>query len=474
MAQGDVHFRITADDQATAVLDEFKSGVEKSLESISSAMDGALGKIDSLASGTTGVLEKLLEIVSNPSPWTVVSAAVAGAGAAFLYLKNQVSAANEEFQKADRITQAMEAISAKVGDLRFSNDTDGMSSGQRDIAAFGREVDAKPFQGLDKADRERRNYLREYIDNPNIWDSGKSDKQALQVELDALNKKEAEAIKREQLLRDEQKRNYADQINRRTSSERQAESQKAFDAMFKQMDDTLGDARYGAKTAGMTSEVEKKLAAFDRAYQKMDQSKLGDAEREKLAEAYEVQRRRLETELEIEASAKRKVELEKQSADAAEEAARNAKAESDRLTARGDAIRKAMLTPQEKYDESKSELERLRASDKIDQQTFVRALAAALKESQAGQQQTTAHNNWKDPLKPAANNAPIVSRFLTRGAGDTWDPLQQLMRDQLVELRQMKHSHILLRKWLDDFKAWIEGRGNRPGKRPLQPIPGGP
>lgn len=470
MADGDIHFKISASDEASKVLDEFSTKMDRALTNVQSSLASALGKIESMSGGATTALDKLWDVVSNPSPVTILTTAIAGLGGAFLYLQNMVKQADDEFKNSNRTAEAMAGTWKTIADIRFANETSGKSKGAQDIAAFNRQVDERPLSGLSKEDAERRDSLRMQLDKYGAFRGGVWG-QSVQGEIDALNSKEAEANRQDRLLRDQAKREYADQVNKRESERRRAEGRSSFSSAVAGMDKAVSEADFSAKTAGM-SDLEKKLAEFDRQFMSTDTSKMSADEERQLTAAYEVERKRYATALELEESTKRKLELENEAKEATERAAAQAASEDARMTARGDAIRRNMMTPQERYEETKSELEMLRAGDKIDQQTFIRALAGALKESQQGQQKDAP--KWGDPLAPATNNAPIVSRFLTRGAGDTWDPAMQLQKDLLDETRNMKRIHLEIRKWLDDYKAWIEGRGNFPGKRPVQPIPGGP
>lgn len=416
MADGDVHFVISAEDKASAVLTAFNGKMEAALSQLTSSMQDALGKMDSVAGKSTSAIEKLFEAIKNPSPMTVLAGAATAAGAAFLYLQQMVADADEEFKSANRGADAMVSTWQKLADLKFSNETAGMSAGGKDIATFNRDLDNTPLAGLSKEDRERREALKGNISKYGAFmGAGGQEGVVLQnwrKELADLDKKEAEGNAQETLLRNQAKQQNAEEVAKREAAARGAVGTKDFRTAMGTMGGQVADAQFAAKTAGMT-DIQKKLAEFEKQWLNMDTSRMSSDQARQVNEAYVIERRRLETALELEASKKRQLESEAMFLDInkeLDEADRTKRQNNSKMLAKAGADAKSSVrTPDQIYGGKVKDLMAMEMMGAIDKKTMDLGIDKARKE----------RDDARNKGDKAGDGTNLVeSRFRTRGSGN--------------------------------------------------------
>ena len=370
--KGDVHFLITAENMAEEVLAKFNDTLSKDMNKavgeITSAMD-PLGKKLAFASDTLGAF---WDLAKNPTPLGLLGAGVKIASSAW-------TAFSEEGEKALNTLEEFQRLGAASG------------AGANEIARMNLRAAFSGKPSIDKAEAEFR------ASNP--------------LDVSGLDSRQAALARQEY---EKQVAEFRQAFSRDFWADFRQEGKSAFKDAFGSIEKTTADAMFGADTARM-NEVQKKMAEFDRSFLNTDVSKMNSDERNKLNEAYVVERKRYEAALLKEQSIKRQLEAEQAFMDLNkqfDDADRKRQFDKQQeFFKQGAQARKDARNPRQVFDDKVKDLMALEMFGAIDKGAMNQGIEKARKERDDALK--------KDSPNKQENGTNLVeSRFLTRGSGN--------------------------------------------------------
>lgn len=160
--KGDMHFVITAEDQASGVLSSFRdhaSAVASEFVSISHQFD----VFGSQAGDAVDAVDELWGVIDNPTPVAGLTAALGIAGTVFLEIKRLTAESRAEFDQWNESVASLKSSWDAIEGLHRSNDTFGMPAEQKAALEFLQAVNAQR-PSLSPEDQALRAKLRASLD----------------------------------------------------------------------------------------------------------------------------------------------------------------------------------------------------------------------------------------------------------------------------------------------------------------------